>query len=147
YAAPWRGQFALGVLGMALYAATDAGTALFIDRFLKYAFVDPDPRVVWAVPLGVLVLFLLRGLGDYIATYLPAKVGRHVVKAIRRDLFAQYLHLPSAWYDAQPAGGALSRLVYDAEQVAEAATTSIGVIIRDSLVLLGLLGFMFYKSW
>ncbi len=147
YARPWRAQFMVGVLGMALYAATDAGTAWFIDRFLKHAFVEPDPRVVWAVPLGVLLLFLLRGLGDYLATYFPARVGRHVVKAIRRDLFAQYLHLPTAWYDAQPSGRALSRLVYDAEQVAEAATTSIGVIIRDSLVLLGLLGFMFYKSW
>ena len=147
YAKPWRGQFGIGVLGMALYAATDAGTAWFVDQFLKHAFVEPDPRVVWAVPLGVLGLFLLRGVGDYMATYFPAKVGRHVVKAIRRDLFAQYLHLPAAWYDAQPAGRTLSRLVYDAEQVAEAATTSIGVIIRDSLVLLGLLAFMFYKSW
>src|SRR5690606_6840034 len=147
YARPWRGQFVVGICGMALYAATDAGIAWFVDRFIKHAFVDMDPRVVWAVPLGVLLLFLLRGVGDYLATYFPAKVGRHVVKAIRRDLFAQYLHLPAAWYDAQPSGRALSRLVYDAEQVADAATTSIGVIIRDSLVLLGLLGFMFYKSW
>jgi len=147
YARPWRATFAVGVLGMALYAASEAGTVWFVDRFIKHGFVDPDPRVVWAVPLGVLVLFLLRGIGDYLGTYFPAKVGRQVVKAIRRDLFAQYLHLPAAWYDAQPAGRALSRLVYDAEQVAEAATTSIGVIIRDSLALAGLIGIMFYKSW
>jgi subfamily B ATP-binding cassette protein MsbA len=149
YARAWRGQFLIGVLGMALYAATEAGTAWFVDKFLKGVFADPDPdpRVVWAVPLGVLLLFLLRGVGDYISTYFPAKVGRHVVKAIRRDLFAQYLHLPASWYDRQPGGRALSRLVYDAEQVAEAATTSIGVVIRDSLALLGLLGFMFWKSW
>jgi subfamily B ATP-binding cassette protein MsbA len=147
YARPWRGQFALGVLGMALYAASDAGTAWFVDKFLEHAFVDPDPRVVWAVPLGVLVLFLVRGAGDYIGTYFPARVGRHVVKAIRRDLFTQYLHLPCAWYDRQPAGRALSRLVYDAELVADAATTAVGTIIRDSLVILGLLGFMFWKSW
>jgi subfamily B ATP-binding cassette protein MsbA len=147
YARPWRGQFALGVLGMALYAASDAGTAWFVDKFLEHAFVDPDPRVVWAVPLGVLVLFLVRGAGDYIGTYFPARVGRHVVKAIRRDLFAQYLHLPCAWYDRQPAGRALSRLVYDAELVADAATTAVGTIIRDSLVILGLLGFMVWKSW
>jgi len=147
YARPWRSQFLVGVLGMALYAATDAGTAWFVDKFLEATFVRPDPRAVWAVPMGVLLLFLLRGAGDYIATYFPAKVGRQVVKAIRRDLFAHYLHLPAAWYDRQPGGRALSRLVYDAEQVSEAATTSIGVIIRDSLVLLGLLGFMFWKSW
>ena len=85
YARPWRAQFLVGVLGMALYAATDAGIAWFVDRFIKHAFVDMDPRVVWAVPLGVLLLFLLRGVGDYVATYFPAKVGRHVVKAIRNN--------------------------------------------------------------
>jgi subfamily B ATP-binding cassette protein MsbA len=72
YARPWRGQFLIGVLGMALYAATDAGTAWFVGEFLEHAFVEPDPRVVWAVPAGVLLLFLLRGVGDYIATYIPA---------------------------------------------------------------------------
>jgi ATP-binding cassette, subfamily B, bacterial MsbA len=147
YALPWRGQFMIGVLGMALYASTEAGTAWFVDKFLEHAFVNPDPRVAWAVPLGAVLLFLVRGAGDYLATYFPGRVGRQVVKAIRRDLFEQYLHLPTAVYDREPGGRMLSRLVYDAEQVAEAATNSIGIIIRDSLALLGLLGFMFYKSW
>ncbi len=147
YARPWRGQFMIGVIGMALYASTEAGTAWFVDKFLEYAFVQPDPRVAWAVPLGAVLLFLLRGIGDYLATYFPGRVGRQVVKAIRRDLFEQYLHMPAAAYDREPGGRMLSRLVYDAEQVAEAATNSIGVIIRDSLALVGLLGYMFYKSW
>jgi ATP-binding cassette, subfamily B, bacterial MsbA len=147
YARPWRGTFLIGVAGMALYASTEAGIAWFVDQFLKYAFVDPDPRVVWAVPLGALLLFLVRGTGDYLATAFPGRVGRHVVKAIRADLFAHYLHLPAAWYDRESSARMLSRLVYDAEQVAEAATNSVCVMIRDSLALAGLLTLMFWKSW
>jgi ATP-binding cassette, subfamily B, bacterial MsbA len=147
YARPWRGTFLIGVAGMALYASTEAGIAWFVDQFLKYAFVDPDPRAVWAVPLGALLLFLVRGTGDFLATAFPGRVGRRVVKAIRADLFAQYLHLPAAWYDHESSARMLSRLVYDAEQVAEAATNSVCVIIRDSLALLGLLTLMFWKSW
>ncbi len=147
YARPWRGQFLIGVLGMALYASTETGIAWFVGKFLKSAFVNPDPRVVWAVPLGAVLLYFVRGVGDYLATYYPGRVGRQVVKAMRRDLFEQYLHLPAAAHDREPGGRMLSRLVFDAEQVAEAATNSIGVIVRDSLSLLGLLGFMFYKSW
>jgi subfamily B ATP-binding cassette protein MsbA len=147
YARPWRGMFLIGVLGMVLYASTEAGIAWFVDKFLKYAFVQPDPRVVWAVPLGALLLFLVRGTGDYLATSYPGRVGRHVVRALRSDLFAQYLHLPATWYDRESSARMLSRLVYDAEQVAEAATNSICVLIRDSLALLGLLALMFYKSW
>jgi ATP-binding cassette, subfamily B, bacterial MsbA len=147
YARPWRGTFLIGVAGMALYAATEAGIAWFVDQFLKYAFVEPDPRAVWAVPLGALLLFLIRGTGDFLATAFPGRVGRRVVKAIRADLFAQYLHLPAAWYDKESSARMLSRLVYDAEQVAEAATNSVCVLIRDSLALAGLLTLMFWKSW
>ncbi|MBK6671944.1 MAG: lipid A export permease/ATP-binding protein MsbA [Proteobacteria bacterium] len=147
YARPWRGTFLIGVAGMALYASTEAGIAWFVDQFLKYAFVDPDPRAVWAVPLGALLLFLVRGTGDFLATAFPGRVGRRVVKAIRADLFAQYLHLPAAWYDRESSARMLSRLVYDAEQVAEAATNSVCVLIRDSLALVGLLTLMFWKSW
>jgi subfamily B ATP-binding cassette protein MsbA len=147
YAWPWRRQFLWGVVGMVLYAATEAGTALFVNRFLKSAFVEPDARVAWAVPLAVLVLFFLRGLGDYLASYHPARVGRQVVKAIRRDLFEQYLHLPTARHDSESRARMLSRLVYDAEQVAEAATNSAVVILRDTLSIIGLLAYMFWQSW
>jgi ATP-binding cassette, subfamily B, bacterial MsbA len=147
YARPWRGQFMIGVLGMVVYASTDTGIAVFVKHFLKHAFVQPDPRIAWAVPLGAVLLFFLRATGDYIATWFPARVGRHVVKAIRRDLFEQYLHLPAAAHDREPGGRMLSRLVFDAEQVAEAATNSVGLIVRDSLALLGLLIYMAYLSW
>jgi ATP-binding cassette, subfamily B, bacterial MsbA len=70
-----------------------------------------------------------------------------VVKAIRRDLFNQYLHLPAAAHDHEPGGRMLSRLVFDSEQVAEAATNSVGILVRDSLALLGLLAYMMYESW
>jgi len=147
YARPHLGVFMVGVVGMALYAGTDTALAWFIKYFLQDAFVKPDPRVQWMVPLGVMVLFVFRGGGDYLATYFPGMVGRRIIKAIRGDLFAQYLHLPSAWYDSHSSAPMLSRLTYDIEQVAEATTNSITVIIRDSLTLVGLLGTMFYLSW
>jgi subfamily B ATP-binding cassette protein MsbA len=147
YARPHLGLFGIGVLGMLLYAATDAGLTWFIKYFLKYAFVNPDPRVVWLVPVGALLVFLARGLGDYVATYFPGRVGREVIKAIRADLFAQYLRLPGSYYDAVSAGPMLSRLTYNVEQVAEATTNSITVLIRDSLTVVLLIGSMVVMSW
>jgi ATP-binding cassette, subfamily B, bacterial MsbA len=147
YARPWLGWFLIGIVGMAMYAATEAGMAWFIDQFIEKAFVTPDPRIVWAVPLAALLLFLIRAIGDFLATYFPGRVGRQVVKAIRRDLFAQYLHLPAAHFDQESSAKKLSRLTFDAEQLAEAATNSVCILIRDSLALLGLLGLMLYKSW
>lgn len=147
YARPHLGMFGIGVLGMILYAATDAGMGWFIKYFLKYAFVHPDPRVVWLVPLGALVVFVARGVGDYLGTYFPGWVGRQVIKSIRSDLFAQYLHLPGSYYDAVSAGPMLSRLTFNVEQVAEATTNSVTVLIRDSITVLLLVGSMVVMSW
>jgi len=147
YARPHMGLFSIGIVGMILFAITDVAQAWFLKYFLHEGFVDPNPRVQWMVPVGVIVLFLVRGVGDYLATYFPGAVGRQIIKSIRGQLFSQYLRLPSAYYDKMSGGPMLSRLTYNIEQVAEAATNSITVLIRDSITLVGLLGTMFYLSW
>jgi ATP-binding cassette, subfamily B, bacterial MsbA len=147
YVRPFRRLFFIGVLGMALFAMTDATFALFIKYFIRDAFVDPNPRALWAVPGGLLVLFLMRGIGDYLGTYFPGRVGRHVIKALRADLYAKYLQLPASYYDRESAGLMLSRMTFNVEQVAEATTNSVKTLITDTLSLLALLVWMFWLSW
>ena len=50
----------------------------------------------WTVPIGVVVLFTLRGIGDFVSNYYPSWVGRQVIKSLRRDVFSHYLRLPTA---------------------------------------------------
>lgn len=147
YLRPHRRLFLVGVFGMALFAMTDAGFALFIKYFIRDTFVTPNPRALWLVPGALLVMFVLRGTGDYLATYFPGRVGRQVIKSIRSDVFAQYLHLPSAYYDQGSSGLMLSRLTYNTEQVAEATTNSVKTIITDSITLVALIGWMTWLSW
>jgi subfamily B ATP-binding cassette protein MsbA len=64
YLRPHKGMFAVGVLGMTIFAATDAGWAAFVKFFLDGTFVDKDPRMVWLVPTLLIGLFLLRGIGS-----------------------------------------------------------------------------------
>lgn len=147
YAKPHWGIFLIGVAGMALFAATDAGLAWLVKVFMNGAFVERDPRVLWFVPTAIIVLFFLRGIGDYVSNYFPGSVGRRIIKSMRGELFAQYLHLPAAYYDRAASGQMLSRLTYNIELVAEAATSSVTVLIRDTLTIIGLLGWLFYLDW
>ncbi|MGC4027673.1 MAG: lipid A export permease/ATP-binding protein MsbA [Steroidobacteraceae bacterium] len=147
YAWPHRGLFAIGLVGMLVFALTDVTFIWFVEKYLLSALSHPDPRLVWMVPAGVLVLFLLRGLADYVATYFPGRVGRQVIKDVRADLFAQYLHLPVRFYDRMPVGTSLSRLTYNVELVAEATTNSITILVRDSVTVVGLIAYMVTRSW
>src|SRR5262245_5623388 len=92
YLRPHRAVFLVGVLGMVMFAATDAGWAAFVRFFLDGTFVDKDPRMVWLVPVVLIVLFLLRGVSDFLQTYCPGHVGRQIVKTMRAQLFDRYLH-------------------------------------------------------
>jgi subfamily B ATP-binding cassette protein MsbA len=147
YARPYWAMFLLGVVGMVLFAAVDTGLAWLVKQFLDGAFVERDSGVLVLVPAGIIVLFAARGVGDYLSVYAPGWVGRQVIKAIRRDLFARYLQLPSAFYDRNGVAQLLSRLTYNIELVAEAATTAITSMIRDTLTIAGLLAWLFWLNW
>jgi subfamily B ATP-binding cassette protein MsbA len=147
YARPHLGMFMVGVVGMALFAATGPAFAWLVQNFVDLGFVKKDPSVLWLVPLGAPLLFLLRGLGDYVGVYFPGYVSRQIIKALRRDLFRQYLRFPAKYYDRESSGAMLSRLTFNIEQVAEATTNSTGALIRDSLTIILQISWLFVLNW
>jgi len=147
YLRPHLKVFMVGVLGMAIFAATDAGWAAFVKFFLDGTFVDKDPRMVWLVPVTLIGLFVARGVGDFLQTYCPGFVGRKIVKTLRGQIFDRYLHLPVSFFDRQASGMLLSKLTYNTEQVANATTDSITVFIRDTMTIMGLIGYLLYLNW
>ena len=147
YARPHWPMFLLGVVGMILYASVDTGFAILVKKFLDGAFVQKDPRMLVYVPVGIVVLFLMRGVGDYLSVYAPGWVGRQVIKSIRHDVFARYLQLPVSFFDKNGIAQLLSRLTYNIELVAEAATNAITFIVRDTLTIVGLIAYLIYLNW
>ena len=140
-------MFLLGVVGMILFAAVDIGFAALVKKFVDGAFEVRDPRMLVYMPAGIVVLFLVRGVGDYLSVYAPGWVGRQVIKSIRHDVFARYLQLPVSFFDRSGVAQLLSRLTYNIELVAEAATNAITVYIRDTLTIVGLLAYLVYLNW
>jgi subfamily B ATP-binding cassette protein MsbA len=147
YARPHWPMFLLGVVGMVMYASVDTGFAILTKKLLDGAFVVNDPRMLYYVPAGIVVLFLVRGVGDYLSVYAPGWVGRQVIKSIRHDLFARYLQLPVSFFDKNGVAALLSRLTYNIELVAEAATNAITFVIRDTLTIIGLIAYLVYLNW
>ena len=147
YARPYMGVFLIGVLGMILFAGANSVFAIVVKDFMNGAFVLKDPAMLWEAPLAVVVLFTLRGIGDFVGNYYPSWVGRQVVKSLRRDVFAHYLRLPTAFLDRQQSGHFLSKLTNNIEFVAGAATGAAISMISDSLTIVGLLIVMFYLNW
>jgi subfamily B ATP-binding cassette protein MsbA len=147
YAKPHWKMFSIGVFGAVLFSGSNAGLLWFIKKFLNDTFVSQNPGMLWFVPAAIVVLFFIRGLGDYISNYFPGYVGRQVVKKLRGELFAKYMHLPVSYYDRTSTAQLMSRLTYNIELVAEAATSSLVNLARDSLSFVVVLGYLFFLNW
>jgi subfamily B ATP-binding cassette protein MsbA len=143
YVRPHREMYLLGVLGMVMYSASQ----FYILKSLSLVSDGLERRdfsiLLW-LPLLVIGLFTLRGVGDYLANYFPGWVGRQIIKSIRTELFAKYMTLPTAHYDRESSGEMLTRLTYNIELLAESVTNSFTVLLRDSLTVAGLLGYVCY---
>jgi len=147
YAKPHWKMFAIGALGAALFAATNGGMLWFIKEFLNQSFVEKNPGVLLFAPVAIVVLFVVRSGGDYISSYFPGYVGRQVVKQLRAELFAKYMHLPVGYYDRTSTGEMMSRLTYNIEMLADAATTSLVNLAKDSLSFVISVGALFWLNW
>ena len=147
YTFKYKIVFTVAVLAMAMFAVTDTAFAALIKPLLDGSFVDKDPETIRLFPFVLMGLFLLRGIAGFISTYGIAWVGRNIIKTIRQEMFEKLVHMPTKTYDFASSGELLSKLTYDTEQVAEAATKAITVIVRDGLTVIGLLGLMFYQSF
>lgn len=146
YLRPHRGMFILGMLGGVLFSVSMVSFVPFAQLFGDSAFSQRDPRMIVLIPLALIGLFILRGLGDFTETYCMGYVGRKIVTRLRTQIVQRVLRLPISYFDRNSSGILLSRLTFNTEQVGQATTDSVAVLIRESLTLLGLAGYLLYLN-
>lgn len=146
YLLPYRLQFAIGTLGALMFAATNSGVVFLTKQFLDGTFLKQDQKMLMLVPIGLVVLFIVRGVGDFIQTYFMGYVGRKIIKQLRTELFERMLHLPVSYFDRNPSAAMLSKLLFNTEQIATVVTDSITLVIRQSLTILGLVATLIWLN-
>jgi len=147
YVKPYWRTFAISILGMAVTAATEPLLPALLKPMLDGTFIHKDDTIIKLAPLLILVIFFVRGVASFIGTYAIGWVGNKVVMDLREKMFQKLLTLPTRFYDDHATGNLLSKLTYDVSLVTVAATTVVTVSVRDSIVVIGLLGWLFYLNW
>ena len=146
YIRPHRFQFVMGMLGGLIYAASMVSFGLFAKMFGDGTFTHPDPRVVLWVPVALVVIFVFRGLGAFTQTYFMGYVGRHIVKQLRGEIFQRTLQLPVGYFDRGSSAAMLSQLTFNTEQIGQATTDSIIVVVRSTLTIIGSIAYLVYLN-
>ncbi len=142
----WR-IFAVAILGMVLTAMTEPLFPALMKQLLDKGFATTG-RADALLFAGTMVgIFLVRGIANFVGGYAMAWVAARIVMDLRRAMFDRLLLLPTGYYDDQSTGALISKVAYDVTNVTQAATTVLTTIVRDSLTIAGLLGYLLYLDW
>ncbi len=147
YVHPYRKAFGLAILGMALTALTEPLFPALMKPLLDKGFIPSARSDLYLIPLALVGIFVVRGFLTYFTSYAMAWVTNHLIMDLRRKMFDRLLSLPTRYYDDQSSGVLISRVTYGVTDFTSAATNVLTAAVRDSLTVLGLLGFMLYYDW
>jgi subfamily B ATP-binding cassette protein MsbA len=129
-----------------LFAACNTSFALYAKKFGDGTLEHQDPRSIVWLPVALVGLFLLRGIGDFTQTYFMGYTGRSIVRRLRGEMFRHILQLPIDYFDRSSSGALLSRLTYNSEQIGQATTDAVIVTLRSTLTIIGCLGFLLWMN-
>ena len=136
----------------AMNSATNAPSSVpsaGITSSLANAFFGESKIVNGAVviPLFLILISIVRGLGYLIGSYGLAYVSNFLVHALRTDILKKYLHLPSDFFNRSMSGHLVSVVTFNVQQVTEAGTKAIKTLLQQGSLVLGLLSYLFYINW
>jgi subfamily B ATP-binding cassette protein MsbA len=147
YVKPYWRVFALAVVGMVGTAATEPVFPAIMKYLLDHGFHTADARLVWVIPAGIVVLFLVRGIFSFCTNYLMTWISTRLVTDLRRAMFAKVLTFPTHSFHEQSAGALISRFINDVGNVNEAVTNVLVIAIRESLTVMALFAYLLYLDW
>ncbi|WP_339725559.1 lipid A export permease/ATP-binding protein MsbA [uncultured Paraglaciecola sp.] len=147
YLKNFKFAFLIAVIGMIGYSVIDVLVVAQLKPIVDDSLGKGNYEYLRLAAYFIVPIFILRGILNFLGTYTVAWIGNHVVMQMRQQLFNQYIHLPVAFHDTHGTGKLISKVIYDTEQVSNAAGKALLTLVRDGAFVIGLLIAMFYYSW
>ncbi|MCG8463245.1 MAG: lipid A export permease/ATP-binding protein MsbA [Xanthomonadales bacterium] len=142
----YRWIMLLAIVGMLADALAQSTFIYLLKPLVDDAFSQRESSVAEWLPLAIFGLILLRTVGHFTGVYSVEWTGRRLIADLRQRLFSHYLHLPLRFFQNHSSGNLISRITYNTEQVAQAATNGTITLVRDTLTTIGLFTVMFIQS-
>ncbi len=142
----WR-QFGSALLAMVVLAMTEPAIPWLMKPMLDGSFVEKDPEIIFWSPILLILLFSLRGIMNFISDVAFEWVAGKVVLDLRRMMFERLLSMGTPYFDSHATGTVISKVTYNVNQVTVAATKVLTTLVKDSIIIIGLLIYMLYLNW
>ncbi len=146
YVKPYFFIFSVSVLGYVIYAASNVLFSKIMESLVR-AIESGDPHARYWVPLQVIGVTVVRGIGAFLGAYFIARVSYGVIHNLRVQVFNHMLHLPADIFDKRKSGHLVSIITYNINGVTAAATDALKIGLREGMTVIGLFAYLLYLDW
>lgn len=140
--------FVLAMIGVLIASSGEAAIYKYIAPTLfDEGVIARNPGFLTIAPWYILLAFMVRGVGDCLGKYFMAYVGRSTVRDQRVKMLQHMLYLPIAFFEQTTTGALISKINYDAEQVAQALSDAVLELFKGIATIILLIAVMLSISW
>ncbi len=147
YLRPYVGWLLVGTVLALLVAAMDGAIAWLVKPAMDDIFIRRDMLMLKLLPLALLGIYVLKGIGRYLQSYLMAAVGERIITRIRRDLYTHIQGMPLSFFSDLHSADLMSRVIVDVGRLARLSSQVLVMAIRQVGTIVALVAVMFVREW
>jgi ATP-binding cassette, subfamily B, bacterial MsbA len=133
-------------LGAVVGASTEPMIPALLKPLLDQGFTSRE-LPLWSIPAALIALFFVRGLAGFVAQFGLASAAQNGVLQLRQAMFERLLAADPGLYTAHTASQLTNTLVYEVQQGTTQLIGALLTLVKDSLTLLALLGYLLWLNW
>ena len=137
----------LAVFFSIIVATSTSAIAWLLDPAIKKLFIEKDQKLIFIIPMAIIVAFAAKGISLYFAKTILISVSEEIKKIIQCQMLSSFIKSDTQYIDTRHSGKSISNLNFDVEQIKSLLSKFFLNLIKDGLTLVGLLIVMFYQNW
>ena len=137
----------IALLMMIISAGATGLHAWLVQPALDEVLIKGNKDMLFLIPIAIILVTLCKGLATYTHSYQMSKVAHSIIAKLQSQMFEKLMYLNLTYFNDSKSGNLISRLINDTYYLRMAIVKSVTAVIKDILVIVFLLGNMFYQSW
>lgn len=147
YLKPHWHTLIIGTVMALAVSAAEGSIAWLVKPAMDGIFVRRDLLMLKLIPLAVLGVYLVKGIGRFGQSYMTGAVGERVVAQLRRDLYAHIQTQSLSYFASLHSAELMTRVVGDVSRLGRLTSTVLVMAVRHVATIAVLLGVMFAREW
>ncbi len=130
-----------------LVAVSTSAIAYLLDPAIKKIFIEQDQKLIYIIPIVIVVAFFTKGMSLYLARVMMIRVSQELKADVQKDMMKSLIATDTKFINGIHTGKFISNLTLDVSLLINLISTALLNIFKDTLTLIGLMGVMFFQNW